>query len=114
LLIVGFLLIRGLALLLGGGLPDLGGLELLFLLRSPRLGRLELRRDQRIVLCPQVDLVVVVARDRSDPLDWLILVEAMLALEALDLLDRDFELVRDPGVGSALPHPAANPVQFRP
>ena len=38
--------------------------------------------------------------------------ETLLALEGLNLLDGDLELVRDPGVGSALAHPGADAIEL--
>ena len=38
--------------------------------------------------------------------------EALLSFEGLNLLHRDLELVRDPGVGSALANPCSDAVQL--
>ena len=79
--------------------------------RSGLLGGIELGGDQRVVLGPEVDLVVKVdERYRSYPGRRRL--QALFALEGLDLLDCDLELVRDPGIGAPLAHPAADPVQL--
>jgi hypothetical protein len=85
-----------LGLLLGGlllGRPArglLGGLGLV--LGAADLLRLELRGDRRVVLGAEIDLV---ARDAlGDPVA--VGLQAVLALERLDLLDGDLELMGDP------------------
>ena len=40
------------------------------------------------------------------------MLEVLLALEGLDLLDGDLELVCDPGVGASLTHPGPNLVEL--
>ncbi len=72
----------------------------------------ELGGDQRIILGTQVDLVIKVGdRDRRV---WIrVWLQRLFALEGLDLLNGDLELVRDPRVGASLAHPAADPVQLR-
>jgi hypothetical protein len=69
--------------------------------------RLELGGDLRVVLGAQIDLLdggAVRFASGSRPL---------LALEGLDLLDGDFELVGDPRVGTTLSHPPADLVKLR-
>ncbi len=70
------------------------------LLGRARSGGLELRRDQGVVLGAKVDLVVEV-EPRGAVLRRVVGRELVLALELLDLLDGDLELVGDPRVGSA-------------
>jgi len=77
----------------------LGGLDLQ--LGPERLGCLELGGDERVVLRAQVDLVVEILARRLAALG-LGGREIVVELEGLDLLDRRFELVGDPGVGAAL------------
>ena len=80
-----------------------------FRIRGLLRGGLELRRDQRVVLGAQIDLVVEVqarAVGRLAALDKLV-----LALELLDLLDRHLELMGNPRVGAALADPAADLVE---
>ena len=99
--------------LLGGGLGGLllggGGLRGL-LLGAARLGLLELGGDQRIVFRAEIDLVVEVDGDR---LRAVLLGggEVVLALEGVDLLDGDLELVCDPCISAPLAHPGADLVQ---
>jgi hypothetical protein len=68
--------------------------------------------DQSIVLGTQVYLVVKIdGGDGGVGIGvWL---QRILALEGLDLLDCDLELVCDPGVGASLTHPGADSVQLR-
>src|SRR5688572_27952155 len=66
-------------------------------------GGLELGRDQGIVLGPQVDLL----HARVPVLGGQIVV----ALERLDLLDGDLQLVRDPRIGPSLADPGADLVE---
>jgi len=68
--------------------------------------------DQSIVLGPQVDLIVKI--DGGDGGVGIgIWLQRIFALEGLDLLDCDLELVCDPGVGASLTHPGADSVQLR-
>src|SRR5919198_115471 len=106
-----------LALLALVGLLGLLGLAARLLLGARGLGGLELGGDQRVVLGPQVDLVVEVRprrnAGRKRALAVLLGGEVELPLERLDLLDGDLELVRDPRVGAALADPTANLVEVR-
>ena len=77
------------------------------LLLGRGLGRVELGGDQGIVLGAQIDLVVVVGPRVA------VVAEVVVAPEGLDLLDRDLELVRDPGVGPSLPDPGPDLVELR-
>ena len=87
-----------------------GVVVLVGLLLLGRLGGVELGGDQRVVLGAQIDLVVEVgAVGRLH----VALLEPLLALERLDLLHGDLELVGDPRVGAALADPAANLVEVR-
>ena len=99
-LVLGGLLLGGLA----GGL--LGGLGLL--LGAADLLRLELGGDGGVVLGAEVDLV-------GDGLGGAVAVglQAVLALERLDLLDGHLELMGDPGVGATLSHPPSDLVKLR-
>jgi len=81
-----------------------------FLLGALRLGRLELGGDERVVLGAQIDFVVEVEADAG--IGFAVGLEALLALEGLDLLNRDLELVRDPRVRAALAYPGPDPVQL--
>jgi hypothetical protein len=76
-------------------------------LLGSELGGLELGRDQRIVLGPQIDLVGVV-RGAAGTLRSIVLTERILPLELFDIAYADFELVRDPSVGATLPHPGSD------
>ena len=82
------------------------GRLLLGLLLGRGLGRIELRGDERIVLGAQIDLVVVVGPRVA------VLAEIVVAPERLDLLDRDLELVRDPGVRPSLTDPCSDLVEL--
>ena len=68
----------------------------------------ELGGDLRVVLGAQVDLV-------AGRLGGAVGVrfQTVLALERVDLLDGDLQLVRDPGVGASLSHPPADLVKLR-
>src|SRR5215204_4015297 len=108
------LLLLLLLLLLFGGLllgrlarGLLGGLRLL--LRAAHLLRLELGGDRLVVGRAQVDLVG--GRAVGGPVA--VGLEPVLALERLDLLDRDFELMSDPRVGATLSHPSTDLVKLR-
>ena len=101
LLVLGGLLLGGLA----GGL--LGGLGLL--LGAADLLGLELRGDRGVVLGAEVDLV----GDRAVGGGLAVGLQAVLALEGLDLLDGHLELVGDPGVGATLSHPPTDLVKLR-
>ena len=68
---------------------------------------LELGGDLRVVFRAQVDLF------RSGAVLFDVGLEALLALEGLDLLDGHFQLVRDPRVGATLSHPPADLVKLR-
>ena len=74
------------------------------------LGGLQLSGDQRVVLGAQVDLLEVGPAPARDRL--VVAGELVLALELLDVLHADFELMGDPGVGTALPYPDADLVQM--
>src|SRR3954464_15588522 len=91
--------------LLGSAL--LLGLALLF---AASLFGLELGSDRGVVFGAQVDLLI---GRRAVALGVALGFQAVLALEGLDLLDRDLELVRDPRVGPTLAHPPANLVKLR-
>ncbi len=67
----------------------------------------QLRGDLRIVFRAQIDLFGAVA------VFFEIGLEALLALEGLDLLDGDFQLVRYPRIGATLSHPPADLVKLR-
>ena len=69
--------------------------------------RFELGGDLRVVFRAQIDLL-----DGGAVLLEVGL-QALLALEGLDLLDGDFQLVRDPRVGATLSHPPADLVKLR-
>ena len=72
----------------------------------------ELGRDEGVVLGAQVDLLLEVGADRA--LGGVLLADqVVLALELLDVANADVELVRDPCVGAALPHPGADLVEVR-
>ena len=79
------------------------------LLRSLRLG-CELGGDQSLILGPEIDLVVEV--DARAGLGFAVGLEALLALERLDLLDRHLELVGDPRVRAPLTYPGSDSVQL--
>ena len=68
---------------------------------------LELGGDRGVVLGAEVDLLGGGAGSLAVGL------QILLALERLDLLDGDVELVRDPGVGATLSHPPADLVKLR-
>ena len=74
------------------------------------LGGFELGGDQRVVLGSQIDLVVEV--DGRAGVGVTVGLEALLALERLDLLHGHLELVGDPGVGAPLANPGADAVQL--
>src|ERR1019366_1672124 len=74
------------------------------------LGRFELRRDQRVVLGAEVDLLGIARLGRSRR-GLLVTDELVLALELVDVPDADLELVSHPGVGAALPYPCTDLVQ---
>ena len=76
------------------------------------LGSLELGRDQRVVLRPQVDLIVEVQLARDAFRLVAVPGKAVLTLEGLDLLDTDFELVGDPSVCASLAGPSANLIEL--
>ena len=73
-------------------------------------GRLELCGDQGVVLGAEIDLIVEVARARTRR--GLLASQVVLALELLDLLHGDFELVGDPSVGTTLAYPGADLVEL--
>src|SRR5215207_274044 len=85
----------------------LGGLRLL--LCAAHLLRLELGGDRLVVGRAKVDLVG--GRGGGGPVAAG--PEPVLALERLDLLDRDFELMSDPRVGATLSHPSTDLVKLR-
>jgi hypothetical protein len=98
-----------------GSLSGLGGATRL-LLGAGGLGGLELGRDEGVVLGAQVDLVVEVAAAGAGGQRAVAVAvrdEVVLLLERLDLLDGDFELMSDPGVGAPLADPAADLVEVR-
>src|SRR5215207_8409407 len=101
LLVFGGLLLGGLARGLLGGLC--------LLLRAAHLLRVELGGDRLVVGRAQVDLVG--GRAVGGPVA--VGLEPVLALERLDLLDRDFELMSDPRVGATLSHPSTDLVKLR-
>jgi hypothetical protein len=87
-----------------GVVGRLGLLLCLLLVVGLGVERVELGRDQLVVLGAQVALLqalAVVGR------------EAVLALELVDVLDRDLELMRDPGVGAALANPGPDLIELR-
>ena len=90
----------GLALLLGQAL----------LLGAARGLGLELGGDDGVVLGAQVDLLVGVSVAGLAALGGRL--ELLLALERDDLLDRNLELMGDPGVGAALAHPRADLIEL--
>ena len=102
--VAGCLLGGGCGFLLGGFAGGLLGL----LLRAALGLFLELGGDRRVVLGAQVDLFERGAA-RLRPVG----LELLLALEGLDLLDGDVELVRDPGVCTTLSHPPTDLVKLR-
>ena len=85
---------------------------LLVLLGALGLGGLELGGDQSIILGAQIDLVIEIGADRG-AVGLVAGLQMLLALESLDLLNGDLELVGDPGVGASLADPAADAVQLR-
>jgi hypothetical protein len=95
----------------GGSLFVPLGLLILVLVAAPGFRGFELGRDQRVVLGAKVDLVVEIC---THGLGLGARFEALLALEGLDLLNGDLELVRDPRIGSPLTHPCADPVELGP
>src|SRR3954471_24687256 len=107
----------GLLLLLSvvtlGGLLRFGGLARgLFSRRGLLFGALgglllELGGDRRIVLGAQVDLLVGVASGVGA-----VGLELLLALERLDLLNGDVQLMSDPRVGTTLSHPPTDLVKL--
>jgi len=76
-------------------------------LLGSELGGLELGRDQRVILGPQVDLIGVVRR-AAGPLWGVLVAERILPLELFDVAYADFELVRHPSVGAPLPYPGSD------
>jgi hypothetical protein len=103
----GLLFLLGCRLLLGGlARCLLGGTGLL--LGAALLLGLELGGDRGVVLGAQVDLV-------GGGVGGAVAVglQAVLALERLDLLHRHLELVGDPGVGPTLSHPPSDLVKLR-
>ena len=103
---LGLLLLRRLGL---GGLARglLGGLRLL--LGAADLLGLELGGDRLVVGGAQVDLLGAGALGGGLAVG----LQAVLALEGLDLLDGHLELVGDPRVGATLSHPPADLVKLR-
>src|SRR5215207_4754003 len=105
--------LRRLLLLFGGLLLGrlarglLGGLRLL--LCAAHLLRLELGGDRLVVGRAKVDLVG--GRAVGGPVA--VGLQPVLALERLDLLDCDFELMSDPRVGATLSHPSTDLVKLR-
>ena len=91
-----------------GARPLVLGL-LVLLLGALGLGGVELGGDQRVVLGAQIDLVVEVHGSGVGLGGRL---EALLALEGLNLLNGDLELMRDPRVRPSLADPCADPVQL--
>ena len=69
--------------------------------------RFEFGSDLRVVFRAQVHLL------DSRAIFVSVGLEALLALEGLDLLDRHFQLMRDPRVGATLSHPPADLVKLR-
>ena len=69
--------------------------------------RFEFGSDLRVVFRAQIDLL------DSGAVLLGVGLEALLALEGLDLLDGDFQLVRDPRIGATLSHPPADLVKLR-
>src|SRR3954447_21153524 len=108
----------GLIVLVGRLLGLLAGLGLRGGFRGGLLGRLrrllrlgvELGRDLGVVLRAEVDLLVGGA---VAAVAVLLGRELVLALEGLDLLDGDFELVGNPRIGAALTDPRADLVELR-
>jgi hypothetical protein len=76
-----------------------------------QLGGLQLGGDQSVVLGSKVDLSGEVGRDGAVG-GLLAAHQVVLALELLDLLDGDFELMGHPGVGAPLAHPRADLVEL--
>ncbi len=77
------------------------------------LGGFELGGDQRVVLGSKINLIIEVgAGAGAGGLGVGLGLEALLALERLDLLHGHLELVCDPRVGASLADPAANSVQL--
>ena len=87
------------------------GLVVVFV-RLLGFGRVQFGGDQGVVLGAEIDLVVVID-EIAGAFGLGPGLEALLALEGLDLLDGDLELVRDPRVRPPLTHPGADSVQFR-
>ena len=93
------LLFRGLARGLFGGTRLFFGLARGF--------GFELGGDLRVVFRAQVHLF------GGGAVLFEVGLEALLALEGLDLLDGDFQLVRNPRIGATLSHPPADLVKLR-
>ena len=75
---------------------------------SATLGfRLEFGGDLRVVLRAQIHLL------DGGAVVFGVGLEALLALEGLDLLDGHFQLVCDPRIGTTLSHPPADLVKLR-
>src|SRR5215217_4669282 len=90
---------------------DLDVVVVLVLLVLVLLGLgIERRRDQRVVLGAQVEIVAV--RDGALGFPALRCVELVIALELAQILDRDLELMGDPGVGPALSYPRPDLIQL--
>ena len=67
----------------------------------------QLGGDLRVVFRAQIDLL------GAGAVFFEVGLEALLALEGLDLLDGDFQLVRYPRIGATLSHPPADLVKLR-
>ena len=80
--------------------------------RGLRGGGVKLSGNQRVVLGSQVDVLVILGHG-GGTIGVVPGVELLLALEGLDLLNGDLELVSDPRVGPPLTDPGADAVQLR-
>lgn len=84
------------------GVLGLGGFEL----------GLEGGGDERLVLGPQIGLLVDRGRGGLDVVPGLRRSEAMLALEPADVTDGHLELVGDPGIGPTLSDPRPDLIEL--
>jgi hypothetical protein len=77
-----------------------------------RRSGVELGGDQRVVLGAQIDFAVEIGCGPSG-VGFICGLELLVALERLDLLDGDLQLMSDPRVRASLTDPRAYTVEFR-